>query len=302
MKNLKIILGFMALLVMVFCSACKKEEVAPGTNLSISDTQEADAIIRKLSGSIQLGGVEFLSKEEYDKLPRADVSQFRPIDQNTFLLRASSLQLPLPPVGNQGKEGSCTAFAVAYGGISYYLNALHHLPYTTTGALRSPTFMYNTTKNNGDCNAGANLSNVLLNAIYKGVCSWAQMPYTENNCSQQPTAIQKQQALQGRIQNAYVAYYYQVRQYIQAGYPVVMTFQTDDNFYLQTFRSPFIWQNIGGRAQGNHAVIIMGYDDNKRLFKVQNSWGTGVQDHGFFYLNYDALPYFAKELYVMQPI
>jgi C1A family cysteine protease len=38
---------------------------------------------------------------------------------------------------------------------------------------------------------------------------------------------------------------------------------------------------------GGHCVYICGYDDNKRLFKCVNSWGTGWGDKGFFYMPYD---------------
>lgn len=37
---------------------------------------------------------------------------------------------------------------------------------------------------------------------------------------------------------------------------------------------------------GGHAVILVGYDDAKQTFILQNSWGTGVGDKGFFYLPY----------------
>ena len=40
---------------------------------------------------------------------------------------------------------------------------------------------------------------------------------------------------------------------------------------------------------GGHAVAIVGYDDEKRLFKFVNSWGASWGDHGFGYLPYDYL-------------
>lgn len=36
-----------------------------------------------------------------------------------------------------------------------------------------------------------------------------------------------------------------------------------------------------------HEIIITGYDDTNRVFKVRNSWGTGSGENGDFYMTYD---------------
>jgi hypothetical protein len=36
-------------------------------------------------------------------------------------------------------------------------------------------------------------------------------------------------------------------------------------------------------------VLAVGYDDAKQLFTVQNSWGTAVGDHGYYYMPYNYL-------------
>jgi Cysteine protease len=38
---------------------------------------------------------------------------------------------------------------------------------------------------------------------------------------------------------------------------------------------------------GGHEVVILGYDDKKRLYTVANSWGSDWGDHGFFYMPYE---------------
>jgi C1A family cysteine protease len=40
--------------------------------------------------------------------------------------------------------------------------------------------------------------------------------------------------------------------------------------------------NVGG-----HAVVLVGYDDTKQMFKVRNSWGKNWGDCGYFWLGYD---------------
>ena len=40
-------------------------------------------------------------------------------------------------------------------------------------------------------------------------------------------------------------------------------------------------------ADGGHAVVCCGYDDEKQLFLIHNSWGTDLGDNGYYYLPYD---------------
>jgi C1A family cysteine protease len=38
---------------------------------------------------------------------------------------------------------------------------------------------------------------------------------------------------------------------------------------------------------GGHEVAIVGYDDEKKLYTVANSWGANWGDKGFFYMPYE---------------
>ena len=302
MKKLSFFLPFIALVAVLFFPSCQKDKTTEVVEQSDLNPQEAAAAYKQLADSFQIGSVEFLPKTEYEKIPLMDVADAAPISQADVQLRAASRFLATPPVANQGGEGSCTAFAAGYGGVSYILNTVNRLPYTTNGAMRSPEFLYNTTKIAGSCNAGAYISTVLSGLINRGICSWAEMPYTDGACSLQPSAAQKQLALKGKIKSYSRAASSQVKNWIDWGFPVVMGFSVDDNFISQAMRSPFIWRTRGGVNRGGHAVLIMGYNDNNRTYKVQNSWGLGQHERGFFYVSYDLLPSIASELYVMEPV
>ena len=41
-----------------------------------------------------------------------------------------------------------------------------------------------------------------------------------------------------------------------------------------------------GQAIGGHAILFVGYDDSKSLFKFKNSWGTSWGHNGYGYLPY----------------
>ncbi|KAG0222251.1 hypothetical protein B0O80DRAFT_12886 [Mortierella sp. GBAus27b] len=51
---------------------------------------------------------------------------------------------------------------------------------------------------------------------------------------------------------------------------------------------------VGQRTSG-HAVILVGYNDERRLFKFKNSWGwTGENRTGYYYMPYDYLKYITE--------
>jgi C1A family cysteine protease len=65
--------------------------------------------------------------------------------------------------------------------------------------------------------------------------------------------------------------------------------------------SSFITQSVASNGQvplpkttsetleGGHCMVIIGYDDSKKVFVCANSWGSGWGDHGFCYIPYDYL-------------
>ena len=38
---------------------------------------------------------------------------------------------------------------------------------------------------------------------------------------------------------------------------------------------------------GGHAMIAVGYDDTRKAFRIQNSWGRGFGEGGYSWLGYD---------------
>jgi C1A family cysteine protease len=306
MKKVKLLGAVVAILAVAMIQSCQKEKIieSPETlsaELTASQKVELDNVLTTLLDSVQVGGgVEFLSKSEYDAIPKADENVIAALNPEPLQTRASSLRLVTPPVLNQGNEGSCTAFSIGYVGVSHLMYAIKRLPYTTTGALRSPEFLFNLTKASNNC-SGAYMSVVLNTLINTGVCSWSVMPYTSYSCSVMPNNTQRQKALEGRINTYYTVSSNQIKNVIASGYPVMMAFNIDDQFIYQTSRWPYTYKTKGGGQRGGHAVAIVGYNDNNRTYVVQNSWGTGAHDRGFFYISYDLMPYIATEMYVMSP-
>ncbi len=80
-----------------------------------------------------------------------------------------------------------------------------------------------------------------------------------------------------------------MKQVLASGYLVGFGFQVFDNMMTQDMATNG-WLHRPGpndSFQGGHAVVLVGYDDVKKAFKVRNSWGTGWGQKGYFWIDYD---------------
>ena len=41
------------------------------------------------------------------------------------------------------------------------------------------------------------------------------------------------------------------------------------------------------KCLGGHAIMAVGYDDDKKVFIIRNSWGVEWGDKGYFYMPYE---------------
>jgi len=261
-----------------------------------------DDIIRTLSDSFQLNGLEMPTQEEYNSYPRLTSEELMEMSKSALETRASYLKLPTVPVGNQGQEGSCVAFAAGYLGSTYVLKANKNY----LVEVRSPEYLFNSTSISGDCKS-SNMATALNFLKYKGICGWSRMPYSyQNGCSVKPNAHQLAYGLYGRLTNwktieKSVA---NIKIVINSGLPLIVGMNLYQSFYDQTLKTPYIYKSKSGNFKGGHAFAIVGYDDNKQAFICQNSWGAWNHDKGFFYIAYNlitALPNSDIGLYWMHP-
>ena len=204
----------------------------------------------------------------------------------------ASFQLVTPTPGNQGYEGSCVPFAIAYAARSieqyYKTNATS---YSFALNIFSPEYAYNQTKF-GDCGTGTSITVVLDLIKNQGVSTWQSMPYSDiNGCSLQPDASQIANASAYKI-SSYVTIpntdQVAIKTMVASKHPVITTIISDDGF--GNAGPGFIWKSYSGSGAGPHTLLICGYDDSKHAYKVMNSWGTTWGDAGFSWIDYDYFP------------
>lgn len=80
------------------------------------------------------------------------------------------------------------------------------------------------------------------------------------------------------------------------GQPIILVIQATENLYKLTGQNVL---EIGGKDIGKDALCLVGFDDDKKLFKFKNMWGMGWGDRGYGYMPYDDMTKWVKEAYTI---
>lgn len=198
----------------------------------------------------------------------------------------------LPPVGNQGKQGSCVAWATGY-----YLKGYQENVEDTNNSIQnpnnllSPAFIYNQIKV-ADCASGSQIPTALELISNAGIVTLSEMPYNENECAQQPTESQINLAEENKIISfSYLdgaTLFNQAKAFLNNNQPIVIAISIDRNHFGKIDDNGDAVYREFENADGAHAMLVVGYDDMKNAFKVVNSWGESWGNNGFVWIDYKA--------------
>jgi hypothetical protein len=212
------------------------------------------------------------------------------IPDNNFFTSSSAESLPeslildMPAPGDQGSQGSCSAWATAYALGTYYSHLATGKPYSDTGNL-SPKYTYNQITK-GNCTCTSLLDNIYLMKT-QGVSSLNKMPYDAKECSLQPNATQITDAVAYKItdwRKLNPTDTALIKRALLEKKPVAFGIGVDDTF--KKIKAPYIWKDWTSAGEG-HAMVIVGYNNSKKAFRVMNSWSNRWADHGFVWIDYD---------------
>lgn len=247
--------------------------------------------------------------EAMTPLPRA---------RSPILLSKVDLTPMMPAPRSQGRLGSCTGWAIAYAGRSYYMAAERKSAPDTDVEIASPAFQYNHTalqapEVNSTC-GGAYMSRALEFMRTTGSLSLRDWPYNQQTCRpNNASAYQLSKAAQYKvpgyrrllITRGPGATMHPFKEALQAGHPVMVAMEVFTNWYHyrggHTFSIP---SHITPPGKGYHAIIAVGYDDSRQAVRLQNSWGSSWGDDGYMWIDYQTFLRFTREAYVftgMQP-
>ncbi len=257
-------------------------------------------------------GAIFLSDAEYAQLPRPNWDTLKKysikniVNQQTIASNSISTSsagitmLVSPAVRHQGSQQSCVGWAFGYTAMGILTYPKY---YCWSAAERSPSYLYNQIKLGIDCSyvsIGKDAANKIKT---EGVCSWTLMPYIESNCVTQPNTTQQNDAAQNKAYDYFVLNKNDVngiKHALDLGFPVVNLFDVNTSFYNMWYYGNGIWSSNSNDAGDGHATCIIGYDDTKQMFKVQNQWGSSDGDNGYYWVTYNMVQNNCmKELYIV---
>jgi hypothetical protein len=205
----------------------------------------------------------------------------------------------MPPVGDQGQQGSCTAWAVAYYQKTHYEWLEHHWNDSLTSHQFSPAFIYNQINGGADQGSGTNSAYALI--ADQGCATLADCPYNQNDYTSWPSESAYARAIPYRGSTSRwfsmtdSVGIDKVRQRLDSGYTTVIGISVYSNFdYIENFNYTYCVADKYGSNRGGHVVTIVGYNDTMTTndgpgaFKLVNSWGTGWGLSGYWWMSYVA--------------
>jgi PKD repeat protein len=247
-------------------------------------------------------GLEFLADVEYEwlgvaGLPNLPASPPSMVDHSPWL----------PPAGDQGSQNSCVGWAVAYGLRSYCAALAGCEPPTEPDRQFSPAYVYNQLQS-GACNLGITMKAGLDLLQAQGCATLALMPYQDGNCSATPGDAARAEAARFKIESwsrlekastvGAAAHQQQVREYLAAGASPLIAVRIYPQF-LGLQGPGATYNSAAGENLGGHAMLAVGYDDNRSAFKVLNSYGVEWGDGGYCWIPYGFWPEVVREVYVV---
>jgi hypothetical protein len=194
------------------------------------------------------------------------------------------LSATLPSPGDQGVSGSCTSWGATYAAAS---QALRRAGLGSILTL-SPSFTYNKISHDPLCVVGTTVSTTLDMLRDVGALPKDEFVFDAGWCGRLPTDAELQRAAKYRIQGWArfdATHVEEVKAQLARGVPVIFDVHVNEQF--QQFKGDGVFDFPGVINGGGHTMIAIGYDDARRAFRIQNSWGRKWGEGGYAWLSYD---------------
>ncbi len=252
-------------------------------------------VLVPLSSQVFAQGMEPEDEEAYPAF-RA-VPTFR-----AYLPAQVDLSDDFPIPQTQGSQSSCSAWAVGYALRSYYAIKQGILDPREMPAAFSPAYLYNQVINaKGNCTTGTRISDTLEFLRQNGTATLRDFPYIDGNCSAIPDSSLQQKSRPNNIdewRRVSLQNLDDIKGELANGDPVVFGMMISNTF--ENLKRDEIYTAQAGPDSFGHAMVMAGYDDRRRAFKVINSWGDNWADDGFGWISYDSFSADANSAFVMR--
>lgn len=217
------------------------------------------------------------------------------------------IRAQMPPIGDQGQIGSCTAWA-STAAYRYELDR-QGLPDFDPSEL-AQYYWTRQLEGTTHSDAGASIRDAIKTIAKVGVVAEHLWPYHTDQgaiTAAPPTAIKRQAKQHLALQYEAVQQTPNaIRIALAAGLPVVYGMAVYSSFESDPVRLSGVVPMPAktDQALGGHALCLVGYAEASQHYTVRNSWGTDFGDHGYLYVPYEYIhsPRLASDFWVMRSV
>lgn len=251
-----------------------------------------------------------LNKEVYEK-----TEIFEPLADNKKnpLPNSVSLKKYCPTPLNQGRQGSCVAWASVYAART--IIEAQRTGKDPNSVKFSPSFMYNQIKLNNSCQ-GSYIKYAMDNMLNIGAVPFQEFKYDDQSCSRIPSSTLMNRAeefkIKGfqRLTDEDRGKSYEIlamKQNLAKGSPCIIGMMVGGSF-MQNMLGKAFWNptssDYNKSGFGGHAMCVVAYDDYYEggSFLLMNSWGTDWGEGGFAWIRYSDFKEFNVEAYGLYPM
>jgi len=232
------------------------------------------------------------SSSEIERIGIADAPLFAAVNLPPSV--SLKTDFPLPDAHGQGRQMSCVAWASSYALRSYEERLRRHWDLADQDHLFSPAFIYNAINNHQD--NGAQITDALQRLYNVGDVPLSLMPWSETDLSTpRPSLNTAAGAFKISLYKPVQVSLNSIKTYLYKRIPVIVGFYVDDSFGYPMMHNTWPWEQLQDLSHPGyrHAVVLVGYDDGKKLrsggqgaFEFINSYGSGWGSNGYGWMSY----------------
>jgi C1A family cysteine protease len=194
-----------------------------------------------------------------------------------------NLSSKMPIVRSQFTTSTCVSWAATYAAASLALRA-HGLGPSLT---LSPSFTYNQVSRDQWCASGTSISSTLNMLRNVGGLPVEEFAFDGGWCGRIPNKAELERASRYRIRG-WATFdakdIDKVKEQIARGVPVIFAMRGTPKMF--SLRGDAVLEEDDTPGEG-HSMVVVGYDDAKKAFLIQNSFGRSWGNNGFGWFGYN---------------
>lgn len=240
------------------------------------------------------GGKIIFEKDEFQLLHHDDdivplEDKYEPHSVTTKNLDISN---EFTEIKNQGQQGACMSFSMV--SVFEYFLKKNNVQFPD---LSEQFLYYNARKRKGreQFDEGSSSVASIQTLSDEGICSEEAWPYKVGGFAEQPSPQAYKEAQHRRVKRAVMVEKKIdiLKSALDDGLPVVFavdlfpSFGKGVNGFIAMPSEEEVQHLKESGEKHAHAMVLCGFNEEQKIFKVRNSWGTDFGDNGYCYLPYD---------------